>query len=343
MSDMPTSAPASHPSPVLFFQTVNAYQRTAAIKAAIELEIFTGIAEGKQTAGDLARRCGAVERGVRILCDYLVVIGFLAKQESRYALTADSAAFLNHHSPAYAGGIVHFMLAPHLMSSFERLAAAVRKGGTAMPDDGTMAAEHPVWVDFAKAMAPMMALPAQLLAALVTRGSDRPLKVLDIAAGHGLFGIALAKQNPGTHLTATDWPAVLEVAEQNAWSAGLDDRFVTLPGSAFEVDFGGPFDVVLLTNFLHHFDEAACVTLLRKIRGSLADGGRAVALEFIPDENRVTPPDSAAFALTMLATTPTGDAYTFAEYDRMFRAAGFSRSELHPLPPTMERVVIAYK
>jgi ubiquinone/menaquinone biosynthesis C-methylase UbiE len=169
------------------------------------------------------------------------------------------------------------------------------------------------------------------------------MRVLDLAAGHGMFGIAFAKLNPQARVVALDWPAVLEVARQNAHAAGVADRFETIGGSAFDADWGGKYDVVLLANFLHHFDAPTCEALLRKTHAALAEGGRAVALEFIPDEDRGGPPESVMFALTMLATTPSGDAHTFAEYGRMFRVAGFKRSELHPLDPTMERVVIGYR
>ena len=345
MSDVSSSssASASPPSPLLFFRTITAFQQTAAIKTAIELDLFSAVAQGKQTAAELARHTAAPERGVRILCDYLVVLGFMIKQGGRYALTADSATFLDRHSPAYAGGVIQFMLSPQITGGFDDLTGAVRGDGAFMKQQGTVAPEHPVWVRFAKAMAPMMALPAQLLAALVNGDSSRKIKVLDIAAGHGLFGIALAKKNPNAQIVALDWPQVLEVAEQNAWAAGLDERFSTLPGSAFDVDFGKGYDVVLLTNFLHHFNAAGCETLLKKVHAALADGGKAVALEFIPDENRTSPVDAAVFALTMLATTPAGDAYTFSEYERMFHNAGFGKCQLHPLPPTMQRVVIATK
>ncbi|HYV56086.1 MAG TPA: hypothetical protein VE911_01015, partial [Candidatus Nitrosopolaris sp.] len=76
---------------------------------------------------------------------------------------------------------------------------------------------------------------------------------------------------------------------------------------------------------------------------ALRPGGRAVTVEMIPDENRVTPPDPAAFALVMLAGTPGGDAYPFSAYQRMFQRAGFARSELHPLPPSFFRTVISYR
>jgi ubiquinone/menaquinone biosynthesis C-methylase UbiE len=336
--------PGGPPSPGLFFQTVNAYQRTAAIRAGVELDLFTGIGEGETTAKELAARSGASERGVRILCDALVAMGFLLKQDGRYALTPDSAAFLDKRSPAYAGGIIGFLLTPTIIDSFARATDAVRKGGTALPGRGTVDDEDPVWVDFAKAMGPVMAMPADLLAKRVMGDSTtKPLRVLDIAAGHGLFGIAFAKLNANARVTALDWKSVVAVASENAQRAGIADRFDTIAGSAFDVDLRGPYDVVLLPNFLHHFDPPTCDSILRRVRSALAEGGRAVILEFVPDEDRTQPHESVMFALVMLATTPAGDAYTFGEYERMCRSAGFSRSELHPLPPTMERVVIAYR
>ena len=330
-------------SPELFFNTVNAYQRTAAIKSAIQLDLFTAIGEGKETAPELAQRCETSERGMRILCDYLVIIGFLTKEGQRYRLTPDSAMFLNKHSQGYLGGAIEFLLSPMLTDGFKDLTAAVRKGGTVINEGGTVAPEHPIWVSFARAMAPMVMLPAQLIAQLLNVSDKRSLKVLDIAAGHGMFGVTLAQKNPQAEIVAVDWPNVLEVAEENARRAGVSDRYRTIAGSAFDVDYGSGYDLVLLTNFLHHFDPATCEKLLKKVHAALAEGGRAATLEFVPNEDRVTPPTAAAFSLMMLGSTPAGDAYTFKEYERMFSNAGFSRSELHPLPPTLEQVVISYK
>jgi hypothetical protein len=100
---------------------------------------------------------------------------------------------------------------------------------------------------------------------------------------------------------------------------------------------------VLLTNFLHHFDKATCETLLRKVHAALADDGRAVTLEFVPNDDRITPPQAAVFSMQMLGGTPAGDAYTFAELEQMFRNAGYRRSELHELPPSIERVIVSFK
>src|SRR5579863_2625113 len=86
-------------NPQLVYHTLNAYQNTAALRAGIDLDIFTAIGEGDDTVAALASRCRATERGIRILCDYLVIIGFLAKQEQRYGLSPESAAFLDRRSP----------------------------------------------------------------------------------------------------------------------------------------------------------------------------------------------------------------------------------------------------
>jgi ubiquinone/menaquinone biosynthesis C-methylase UbiE len=340
---MPAPELAQHPSPELFFATVNAYQRTEALRAAIELGVFSELGGGPETAAALSGRCGASERGVRILCDYLVIHGFLTKQGTLYANTLDSATFLNRGSGAYLGGAIQFLLSPMLVEGFKDLAAAVRKGGTVMSEDGTLGPENPIWVEFARSMAPMTTMPATAMARLVQLDPAQNSRVLDIAAGHGKFGIAFANEYPKCEVTAVDWPNVLEVAHENARAAVVEDRFRTIPGSAFDVDYGTGYDLVLLTNFLHHFNAETCVTLLKKVRAALGPGGRAVTLEFVPNEDRVSPPVAASFSLMMLGVTPEGDAYTFSELEGMFRDAGFSRSELHPLPPTFQNVVVSQK
>ncbi len=331
------------PSPERFFETIHGYQQTACLKAAIDLDLFTAVGEGNHTAAALGRRCGASERGVRILCDYLVVVGFLTKEGSQYGLAPDAAMFLDRRSPACIAAATDFLLSPLLTDSFKDLAAAVRKGGTTSGETGTLAPEHPVWVEFARAMAGFMTLPAELIAGLLRADAGEKWKVLDIAAGHGLFGITLAKYNPNAEIVAVDWPNVLAVARENAQAAGVISRYRTIPGSAFDVEFGGGYNLVLITNFLHHFDPLTCEKFLRKVHAALAPGGRAVTLEFIPNEDRVSPPIAAKFSLMMLGSTPSGDAYTFSELERMSRQAGFASSELHALPPTPQQVVISRK
>lgn len=329
------------PSLSLVWETLTGYQRTAALKAAIELDVFTQIAAGTVTVEALAPRTQAAPRGLRALLNHLVMDGFLTKDGERYGLGATAAAFLDRSSPAYLGSAIGFIASPMIVEGFTRLTDAVRRGGSAIPNDATLAPEHPVWVEFARDMAPLAGMSAVLLGNLLDVEHAPGWKVLDIAAGHGMFGITLARLNAGVQVTALDWKNVLAVADEHARVAGVADRFRTLAGSAFDVPFGDDYDLVLLPNFLHHFDPPMCERLLAKSRAALAPGGRVVIVEFVPNYDRMGPPDAVRFSLVMLAGTPAGDAYTFTEYQTMLQNVGFERAVLHELPPSPARVVIA--
>ena len=335
-------APANQQrSPLQFFDTTNAYQRSEAIKTAIELDLFTAIAEGNTTATVLAKRCGAAERGVRILSDFLTINGFLSKNNGAYALTPDTAFFLDRRQRSYIGSATTFLLNEELRTAFARLTDAVRRGGKATDAD-PLEPDNPVWVQFARAMMGIQFLPAELLAGTVAEGGP-VTKVLDIAAGHGLFGIAVARRNPAAHIYAQDWKNVLQVAQENALAAAIGERYHLLPGSAFDVDLGSGYDLVLLTNLLHHFNSATCEGLLCRVHAALAPGGRLAIAEFVPNEDRVSPPAAAAFSMIMLAMTPEGDAYTLSELQKMLRNAGFASAEHRRLEPTPQSAVIAKK
>ncbi len=326
-------------SPARILDAFTGYQRTAAVRAAIDIDLFSALAAGADTVPALAARCGAAERGVRALANRLVVDGFLTRDGERYGLASDTAIFLDRSSPAYLGSMTSFLSAPTICTAFDTLTESVRHGGTVHA--GTLAPDHPVWVDFARAMAPVAAMTAEVMAGILAQDGPIAGSVLDVAAGHGLFGITLARHHPEVRVVALDWPAVLEVAAENARTAGVADRFTRLPGSAFDVDLGAGHAVVLVPNFLHHFDLATCEGLLRRVRAALAPGGRLVIVEFVPDESRVAPPEAAAFSLVMLATTPSGDAYTFSEYRRLTEAAGFARLTLHQLAPSPQQLLVA--
>jgi hypothetical protein len=336
--DAPTGAPLT---PAIVFENLNAFQRTFALKAAIELDVFRAVGQGPGDVASIARYAKASERGIRILCDFLVINGLLQKVDGHYRHTPSSAAFLDPNSPHCLSSIVGFLSLPELRQPYEHLAEIVRTGKTVLPGEGTVEPENPVWVEFAQSMAPMMAPLAGPLGALVLEGRQGPMRILDIAAGHGLFGIEIAKQNPQAHVTGLDWLPVLRVALDNAKKAGVQDRYDMLPGSAFGVDFGGPYDSVLLTNFLHHFDPETCVGLLKKVRSSLKTGGCVATLEFVPNEDRVSPPMPAAFSMTMLTSTASGDAYTFRELSDMHTQAGFIGVTAHPIPMSPHTVVMA--
>lgn len=330
-------------SPELFWDTMVAFQRSAVLKTAVELEVFTHIAKGNTTSATIAEAAGASERGMRILCDSLTVIGFLKKTGANYTLTDSTATFLDKKSPAYLGSAVEFILSPQQNRGFEDLTGAVQRGGSAITGDASMDPESEMWVTFAHAMMPLMFPTAQAVAENVGLDAGRKLKVLDIAAGHGIYGISVARKYPNAEVYGADWKNVLTVAVENAEKFGVADRYHTIPGSAFETDLGTGYDVILVPNFLHHFDYTECEAFIRKLYSSLVDGGKVITVEFVPNEDRVSPPPEAMFALVMLAATPAGDAYTFSELRQMFESAGFSKNELVALEPMPQHLVISAK
>jgi SAM-dependent methyltransferase len=326
-------------SPALLIDAMFAFRKTAAIKAAIEIDLFTSIGGEGATIQSLASKSGGAERGLRILCDYLTVHGFLIKTADRYSLTPSSQTFLDRHSPAYMGAAIEFLAAPEMVGLFlDDPLAYVRNGGAV--GLANIAPDNPVWVKFARGMGSFIASSAGSLAVEVAGWPKPPTKVLDIAAGHGRFGIEIAKAVPSAEIVAVDWKAVLELAQQNAKESGVAARYRVVPGSAFDVDWGGDYDLVLLPNFLHHFDIATCAGLLRKIRTSLSDEGKVIAVDFVPNEDRVTPPFPAAFPWEMLASTPKGDAYTQKELSDMAQRAGFSGVSVKSLPPSPASLIL---
>lgn len=327
-------------NPGIVFEMMQAVQKTAALKAAIDLDIFRAVGQGPGDVASIAKHANASERGIRILCDFMVINGVLTKEGNRYKHTPSSAAFLDPASPACLASVAQFLGNDAMKEPLRTLAQVVRDGRTSLEGEGSVEPENSIWVQFAETMAPMMAPMAGPLGAVVLEGRKGPMRVLDIAAGHGLFGIEVAKQNKQAHVTGLDWAPVLRVALTNAEKAGVQNRYDLLPGSAFEVAFGGPYDAVLLTNFLHHFDKATCVGLLKKVNKALKPGGRAVTLEFVPNEDRVSPPMAAGFAMTMLTTTVSGDAYTFSELKSMYEEAGFKDVGANPIPMSPHTIVL---
>ncbi len=327
------------PSPMLIFEALQAHQQTSALRAGIELKLFTAISGGARTPEALAPLCGASPKGMRVLCDFLAIMGLLTKDEAGYGLTKDSQVFLVEGSPAYLGGMAKFLFHPFMERGITQVTEAVRKGGTVLPDEGSVSDDNPVWVDFARGMAPLTKPSAEATARLVA--GTGPMKVLDIAAGHGMYGLTIAQQNPSAEIYALDWKNVLAVAHENAMRLGAAERWHAIEGSAFTADYGSGYDTVLVTNFIHHFDVPTNTGLFEKIRSALKPAGKMAIVEMAVNEDRITPPIAGKFAMTMLTTTAKGDAFSRSEIESMCRSAGFREVTHHTIPDTLQTVTVA--
>ncbi len=257
---------------------MTAFEQTAALNAAIRVGLFTAVAHGAHDADLLAKRCGCAPRAARILADVLTVHGLLTKQEGRYALAADAALFLVAPSPSYIGEAARFLASPEKIDLYftDPEGWATRGGPAGLAN---VTPESSVWVDFARGMANFMAPVATGVAEMLqVRLAPAPSRILDIAAGHGLFGISCLKVFPGSEVVAMDWAPVLAVAADTAAYAGVEDRWKAQPGSAFDLEARAAYDLVLVPNFLHHFDPPTCVAFLRQVAETLKPGGVAAPL-----------------------------------------------------------------
>lgn len=338
-------SPSTLPSPSRLTDNAFAFQRTAALRAAVGLDVFTAIGEGYGTPAALADRCGAAERGVRVLCDFLVAIGLLGLTNGRYVAAPDAAAYLDRRSPAFIGDAVNFVASDSVLKAvLSDPVAVVRRGGTILDDaEHFIAPDQVDWTTYARCVAPMMARSAIFLADLVTSRGGTIERILDVAAGPGQNGIALARRVPDAHVIAIDWPSVLAIAEENARDAGVGERWNARSGNALETELGGPYDVVLIARFLHLLAPDQREALLRRVHAALAPGGRTVAMQIMLNDDRVSPPFATMMNFNVLATTPSGQVPTVPELEALLRSAGFDRLEWQELPDSDERIVLAWK
>jgi len=324
----PNATHAAPQGPAAVFQMLNAAQATAVLSAAIELNVFGKLAEGALDAEAVAQRIGCPARTTRILLDALCVLGLAARAAGTYRLTDMSATHLVPGKPMYAGDIAGILASPLMWSGMSRLADAVRSGGSVLPEHAETP-RNPFWETFAKSSGSMAFAAAPALDAVLTHwiASKKTVRMLDIAAGSGIYGFALVEKHPNVELTALDWPNVLVQTKDWARRLHVDPKRVTyLEGNLFDVAYGGPYDLILLSHVYHHFDPPTCAALTRKVHGALAPGGRVVVQDFLTDQDN---PPGVMFSVTMLAWTRKGEAYAAADYRKWFTESGFKAPTVH--------------
>jgi len=304
-------------NPAWLIEEFRAFERSLALRTALEMDLFTRIGGGDNTVRALSTACGASQRGVRALCDYLAIHGHLVKRGARYRLPLHTRLYLTTTSPAFLGSAARFLADDATVAAFCRLRKTVERGSASNAKSD--------WVEYARSMAPLAQPVAEFAASAIKLRADGPVLVLDIAAGHGLYGIAIAARNPRADIFALDSGAVLRIAARNAREFGVGRRFHAIAGDGLRNDLGGPYDLILAANFAHHLDRGANIRLFRKCRRALRRSGQMAVIDFLPNPDRVSPAIDASFALTLLATSAQGTVYTFQEYSEMLRAAGFPR------------------
>ena len=301
-----------------------AYTAPLMMEAAIRHGIFDLLAEDPKTIEQVAARTGASVRGVRALMNALAGLQLLVKDdEGGFGLSADAAAYLVEGRPGYMGGMIRHT-STQLMPMWLRVSEAVETG---KPPSGGVNRESvgtEFFHRFVEDLFPMNYPAARKLAAhLGLAESPRPARVLDLAAGSGVWGIALAEDAPHVSVTAVDWPGMLDLTRRVAGRHGVADRFSFVGGDLLAADFGGGYDVATLGHILHSEGEQRSRALLRKTFDALAPGGTIAIQEFLVNDDRSGPPNGLTFAVTMLVATEHGDTWSFNEIADWLDEAGF--------------------
>jgi ubiquinone/menaquinone biosynthesis C-methylase UbiE len=303
-----------------------AFAPSLVLASAVQLNVFTHIAEGRQTAGEISRAERATERGTRMLLDALVAIDLLRKPNGRYELTPAASAYLVRSSPDYVGALVEEgdeMLRPWL-----QLTEVIRTGKAPHRVGDQKTAEE-FFPKLVRSLHVVNREPARRTARYLGAGNGAAgLRVVDIGCGSGVWGIAIAEADPQARITAQDYPGMLEETKRYIERHGVGAQYEFLPGDLKTVDFGvNRFDVALLGNIVHSEGERSSRDLFGRLARALKPGGRIVIIDMVPNDQRTGPAFPVIFALNMLVHTGEGDTFTLAEYRRWLHHAGFPQVE----------------
>jgi SAM-dependent methyltransferase len=319
------SAPQAKPpvTPERVMQHTFGYAPPLILEAAVRHRVFDTLDKGPLTVDEVSAATGASVRGLRFLMNALIGLGFLTRDaQGRYALTPDSAAFLVSSKPGFIGGFYKHA-STQLMPKWLQLTEIVRTGRPAISvnreEEGASFFEQ-----FVEDIFPFSYPAAQALADLLSIGkATQPVRVLDLAAGSGVWGIALAQKSPQVQVTAVDWPGVLNVTRRMAARFGLQSRFQFVAGDLQSADFGSGHQVATLGHILHSEGEPRSRALLKKTFAALAPGGTAAVSEWLVNDERTGPLDGLIFAVNMLVNTELGDTFSFNEIRGWLQDAGF--------------------
>ena len=325
------STTASTVTPERIMQFAWGYVPTMVLEAAIHHRVFDVLHDGPKTLKETAAATGASERGLRAIMNVLVGLNFLEKEGDRYKLTPESDAFLISTKPSFQGGLLRHT-STQLIPRWLRLNEIVKTGGP-----GTGVNQENGGVDFFQNFVmdifPMSYPSATTLAShLALEKRIKSVKVLDVAAGSGVWGIALAQSAENVSVTAVDWEGVLPVTQSSADRFGLLDRFSFLAGDLNTVGFGTGYDVATLGHILHSEGEVKSRRLLSKVFDALAHQGTIAIAEFLVNPDRTGPVGSLMFAANMLVNTDEGDTYSFEEISHWLKDAGFTDMRLLDVP-----------
>jgi predicted O-methyltransferase YrrM len=300
---------------------------------AVELGIFQELGNLPLTASQIAEQLGADQRAMEILLNALTGMDLLKKKDDKFVNIKEVEDLLIPDRPRYIGGV--FGHTVNLWTAWSRLTEVVKSGH---PDD--LQWTEGMRRDLAVAMKEQSKGTSNRLAALVDCSDANSM--LDLGGGASLYAIAFARNYPNLKVVVCDRDKkALEVAGEEIARENIQDRIRLKEGDFFRDDIGRDYDLVLLSSVFSLFGDKENSFLLKKIKDSLRNGGRAVIWENIVDESGTKPVSAALFAVNMLVSTNNGRAYSFPEIKALLLSSGFR--DIQRIPMASSQVVIGRK
>jgi ubiquinone/menaquinone biosynthesis C-methylase UbiE len=313
-------------TPMKFMNDLWAARLSLTLIAAIEMDVFTLIAEGNRTAEAIAKAVKAPKRGVERLLDALVGMEYLTRRGTQLGLTKVADTFLVRTKPSFIGAMADESRIT--LPGWMRLAEVIRSGKSIEQVDTAQGREF--FPRLVQAIFPMSYNAARsLLGALSPAKLKNVQRILDVAAGSGAWSLPFAQALPKARVTAVDYPEVTAVTRQYATQFGVAERYDYLEGDLRQLDFGQQqYDIVILGHIIHTEGEKWGKTLISKSYKALKHGGMLIIAEMIPNDTRTGPVFPLLFGLNMILHTTEGDVFTTAQYRQWLKQAGFTSVKL---------------
>jgi predicted O-methyltransferase YrrM len=256
-------------------------QAFRAVSVAVRLGVFEALSGGPLTAAETARQVQASGRGVTLLLDALESLGYVKKDDDRYANTPMTIKWLLRRSPTnLAGGIPFFE--SMVFDRWEHLDESIRRGKPALPGSEWLEQHPGGYRVYEEGMIAIARMAADEVMAKVTRSVPPTARqLLDVGGGHGLYSIRFCRRYPGLAATVFDLPQAVEVARETIAAEGIGSRVTVQAGDVWLDDLGTGYDVALLFNLIHAYLPDKNIELLHKVSGALNQGGLIVIMEQI--------------------------------------------------------------
>jgi hypothetical protein len=324
---------AESPSPYPIMQLALGFWSSKALLSAVEIGLFSVLAEGPLDASALCGRLALHPRGARDFFDALVALGMLERKDGRYANTAATQRYLVRGTPDYIGGILEMSNA-RLYGFWGSLTEALKTGRPQNESKqggdlfGRLYADPEQLAIFLKGMTGVSRPIARQLAQRIDW--SRYSSVIDIGTAEGTVPVTIGQAHP--HLTGGgfDLPPVRPVFERNIRAEGLSDRLRFHPGDFFKDPLPAA-DVLVMGHILHDWDLEVKRQLLAKAHAALPKGGALVVYDMMIDDERRANATGLLMSLNMLIETPGGFDYTGADCAGWMREAGFAQARVEAL------------